>query len=374
MQPVSRTDAQDRGRILVVGGAGYVGSVLSRQLIDAGYAVRILDSFLYGDSSLAGLTGHERVEVVHGDTRDDALVAEVLRDVDAVIHLGEIVGDPACALDPDLTIAVNVTASIRLAEQAKQAGVRRFVYPSSCSVYGASDEIVSERSALNPVSLYARGKIAVEQALLDLTDPTFETVIVRFATVYGLSHRPRFDLVVNLLAAKARSGGQIVVDGGGQWRPFVHVADAADALQLCLEAPADLVTGEVFNVGANDQNHTISEVAEIIRNRMPRTSIEYGEVRDPRNYRVKFDKISGQLGFAPRRLLVEGIDEIASALEDGSIVDFEATAFSNVETLRYAGVGAGARSAPLRPVMAVAEDADAVLDLPAGSISLATAS
>jgi nucleoside-diphosphate-sugar epimerase len=372
MQPVSRTNAQGRGRILVVGGAGYVGSILSRQLVDTGYDVRILDSFLYGDSSLAGLIDHDRVEIVNGDTRDEALVTDVLRDVDAVIHLGEIVGDPACALDPDLTIAVNVTASIRLAEQARQAGIRRFVYPSSCSVYGASDDIVNERSSLNPVSLYARGKIAVEQALLEMAGPSFEPVIVRFATVYGMSHRPRFDLVVNLLAARARSGGEIVVDGGGQWRPFVHVADAADSLRLCLEQPATMVAGEIFNIGANDQNHTISEVAEIIRNRVPRSSIRYGEVRDPRNYRVRFDKVRDQLGFAPRRLLVEGIDEIANALEDGSIGDFEAAVFSNLETLRDAGVGA--RRTPLRPVMVVDEDDDQRRDVPADSMTVAKAS
>ena len=342
-------------RILVVGGAGYVGSVLTRELLQAGYRVRVLDSFLYGGASLDALIGHPRLEILQGDTRDERRVRQALDGVDAIVHLGEIVGDPACALDPDLTIEINITASIRLAQLAREAGIRRFVYPSSCSVYGASDEIVNERSRLNPVSLYARGKISVEQAILEMTGPDFHPVVVRFATVYGLSPRPRFDLVVNLLTAKAQTDGEIVVDGGDQWRPFLHVADAADALLLCLEQPARMVAGEVFNVGGNDQNHTIGEVAEIIRNRIPRASVHYGEVRDRRNYRVRFDKIRDQLGFVPQRLLVEGIDEIAQALDDGLIPDFGAVEFSNIEALRDAGIG---RPSTLTPVMAPFETVD----------------
>jgi nucleoside-diphosphate-sugar epimerase len=346
---------------LVVGGAGYVGSVLSRELLQAGYRVRVLDAFLYGGTSLDDIVGHPRLEIMQGDTRDERRVRQALEGVDAVVHLGEIVGDPACALDPDLTIDINITSSIRLARLAREAGIRRFVYPSSCSVYGASDEIVNERSRLNPVSLYARGKISVEEAILEMTGPDFHPVIVRFATVYGLSPRPRFDLVVNLLTAKAQTDGEIIVDGGDQWRPFLHVADAADALQLCLEQPARMVAGEVFNVGGNDQNHTIGEVAEIIRNRIPRASVRYGEVRDRRNYRVRFDKIENQLGFVPKRLLVEGIDEIARALDEGSIPDFGSVEFSNLEALRDAGVG---QLSTLTPVMTVREAVEAESDMP----------
>lgn len=324
--------------VLVAGGAGYVGSVLCQELLDAGYRVRILDSMMYGRASLEALRDHPRATIIEADTRDEPAVLDALQGVDAVVHLGEIVGDPACALDPELTVDVNVTASIRLARLAKAVGVRRFVYPSSCSVYGASDDIVSERSELNPVSLYARGKIAVEQALREMDGPDFDVVIVRFATVYGLSPRPRFDLVVNLLTARAHTVGVINVDGGGQWRPFVHVADAANALRLCLEAPSDIVAGETYNVGADDQNHTIGEIAEIIRNRLPRAEVRYGTSRDARNYRVRFDKIRDDLGFTPRRILVEGIDEICSAIDAGLIGDITALAYSNVETLRATGI------------------------------------
>jgi len=190
-------------RVLVIGGAGYVGSALVRQLLARGYIVRVLDVLLYGDRAMAELRTHPRFEFVHGDFRNVESVVSCMRDVDAVAHLGAIVGDPAGDLEPDLTLEVNVAATRLIAEVARGFGVRRFIFTSTCSVYGASDHLLDEKSETKAVSLYARSKLESEAILSKMTDASFSPVILRLGTLYGLSYRPRFDLVVNVLAAKA---------------------------------------------------------------------------------------------------------------------------------------------------------------------------
>jgi FlaA1/EpsC-like NDP-sugar epimerase len=190
-------------RVLVMGGGGYIGSALLPKLSDAGYHVRLLDLLLYSTEPIQGVLSHPGLEVIQADFRQVDRVVEARQDVDVVIHLGAIVGDPACALDEELTIEVNLMAIRMIAEVAKGSGINRFLFASTCSVYGASDELLDEYSALNPVSLYARSKIASEQVLKNLAGPGFSPVILRFGTIYGLSGRTRFDLVINLLAAKA---------------------------------------------------------------------------------------------------------------------------------------------------------------------------
>lgn len=187
--------------VLVVGGAGYIGSILARQLLDAGYRVRVLDLELFGTKSLADVLDHPRLEVMNGDFRNIGDAVRALRGMDAVCHLAAIVGDPACALDRDTTIAVNYAAAKMMAQLAKANGVTKFVFASTCSVYGDSEDIMSEDSPLNPVSLYATTKIDAERALLDTADSDFQPTILRFATAYGWSHRPRFDLVANLFTS-----------------------------------------------------------------------------------------------------------------------------------------------------------------------------
>ena len=319
--------------ILVVGGAGYIGSILSANLLDDGYHVIVLDPLLYGGRSVASLVGRPRFELHVADTRDEAVVKRLLSRVGAVIHCGEIVGDPACDLDPAVTISVNYTASVRLAELAAQAGVARFIYPSSCSVYGASDRIVNEDGPLNPVSLYGRVKRAAEEAILGLGDVEFHPTVFRLATVYGISPRPRFDLVVNTLAGRASVDRRIVVQGGGQWRPFVHVSDVAQILARSLRAPLELVSGEVFNLGSNAQNHTIGEIAEIVRERIPDVQVDTTDGQDRRNYRVAFDKLAIAFDFEPSRTIGDGIAEILSAVSKREIRDIKDPRHSNVRAL-----------------------------------------
>ncbi len=322
-------------RVLVIGGAGYIGSILCRDLLARGYSVRVLDALLYGQESIDGLAGHPRFELMRGDSRDIAAVVAAMLDVDAVVHLGELVGDPACALNERLTLEINLAATRMLAEVAWGYGIKRFVYASSCSVYGAAaeDEIVDESSPLNPVSLYARAKVGCERALAELGDD-FNPVILRLSTVFGLSYRPRFDLVVNLLTAQAVSGSDITVFGGTQYRPFVHVTDVARAILRCLEAPLARVKGQTFNVGSDAQNYTLRDVGKLISGLVPEAErVRYDPGEDRRNYRVSFAKIHRELGFECQIGLEDGIRDLAHALRSGAIGDYTSARFSNHKTL-----------------------------------------
>lgn len=320
--------------VLVIGGAGYIGSVLVRKLLDRGYYVTILDALLYGDEGIRDLYGRPQFELIHGDFRDVEAVVRAMQYADAVVHLGAIVGDPACALDEKLTLEINLAATRLIAEVARGFGVQRFIFASTCSVYGASDQLLDERSALNPISLYARTKMDSERVLMALNDDRFAPIILRFATVYGLSPRPRFDLVINLLAASAVCEKRITIFGGDQWRPFIHVDDAAEAILKCLEAPLYAVKGQIFNVGSDDQNYQIAQLGDIIKELIPDVEvIRQGEDVDKRNYRVSFAKIRRHLGFIPRHTVVDGILEIKAAIEDGRIRDYRDARYSNYKTL-----------------------------------------
>lgn len=321
-------------RVLVVGGAGFVGSVLVRDLLERGYAVSVLDAFMYGDDGLMQLYGKDRLRVVQGDIRDVESVVRAMRDADAVVHLGGLVGDPACALDEQVTLDINLHATRTLAWVARGLGVARFVFASSCSIYGASDGILDEHSPLAPVSVYAQSKCDSEQLLLDLSDETFAPCVLRFGTLYGVSSRPRFDLVVNLLTAKAVTDGRITVFGGGQWRPFLHVRDAALAVVRALESDVALIRGEVFNVGSDSDNHTLAEMAALVAEQVPGAEVELHDAAEVEaNYRVSFAKIRDRLGFAPERSLGQGIAEIRDAVLGGDIEDYLDARYSNHKTL-----------------------------------------
>ncbi len=330
-----RLDRDERiHHVLVIGGAGFIGSVLCRQLLRQGYSVRVLDTLLYGRESLTDLLTNPHFELVEGDSRDVSAVFRAMLDMNAVVHLGELVGDPACALDEKLTREINLAATRMIAEAAQGCGAKRFIYASSCSVYGASSEVSDERSELNPLSLYAWAKIACERVLLALNGPDFHPVILRLATVYGLSYRPRFDLVVNLLTAKAARDGEITIFGGDQWRPFVHVADVAQAIIRGLEAPLANVKGGIFNVGSDEQNYTITQVGELVQRVIPQARLvtQPGDT-DRRDYRVSFAKIHRELGFTPEYGVEDGVRELAAALRTGRIGNYQDKRHSNYKML-----------------------------------------
>ncbi|HKQ79250.1 MAG TPA: SDR family oxidoreductase [Blastocatellia bacterium] len=332
-----KQNEEDKGRnVLLIGGAGYIGSALLPMLLEKGYNVRLLDLFLYGSEAAQDFLYHPRLEIVHADFRHVHKVVEATKNMDAVIHLGAIVGDPACALDEDLTIEVNLMATRMIAEVAKGSGVSRFIFASTCSVYGACDEVLDENSELNPVSLYARSKIASERVLMSMCDADFAPAVLRFGTIYGLSGRTRFDLVINLLTAKALIEGQITICGGDQWRPFVHVSDAALAVFKTLEAPISLVEHQTFNVGSNEQNYTIDQVGSIINQFVPAAQIvDLGSDTDRRNYRVNFNKIHDTLGYAPEWTVEQGVKQVIEAIESGKIKDYHDPMYSNVKYLDH---------------------------------------
>jgi nucleoside-diphosphate-sugar epimerase len=271
---------------------------------------------------------------VEADFRRVDVVVEAMRGANLVVHLGAIVGDPACALDEELTIETNLVATRMIAEVTKGQGIKRFIFASTCSVYGASDLYLDERSKLNPVSLYARSKIACENMLLEMKNDAFQPVILRFGTIYGLSGRTRFDLVVNLLSAKAIVDGVITVFGSDQWRPFLHVDDAALAVYLACRAPDQVVTETIFNVGSDEQNYTLGEVGRIIKKMVPGADLQFFEIDvDRRNYRVNFDRIQRCLRFQPKWTLERGIQQVLDAIQSGEVVNYKNPRYSNVRFL-----------------------------------------
>lgn len=321
-------------RITVTGGAGYLGSALTARLLAGGHSVQVVDSLAHGGEPLLGLWAHPGFSFVHGDLRDAATIDAAVEGAEAVVHLAAIVGDPACARDPELARAVNLEASGRLIAAARRAGVARFVFASTCSNYGRMADpnaYVDEDAELRPVSLYAETKVAVERLLIDgPQDALWCPTALRFATLYGVSARMRFDLTVNEFVLEMLTRGQLKVFGEQFWRPYIHVADAARGIEAVLTAPPERVRGRVFNVGATDQNYTKQQLVALIQPHAPAAVVEYvHKTEDPRDYRVSFARIASELGFTLTRTVPEGIAELAALVAAGVITHPAASHYRN---------------------------------------------
>jgi nucleoside-diphosphate-sugar epimerase len=313
---------------LVTGGSGYIGAMLVQELAAAGHEVRVLDSLLHGQEEIAAEQERAGVQVIRGDVRDADVRRRALSGADAVVHLAAIVGDPACARDPAISEEVNVQATRALVADAHTAGVERLVFASTCSNYGRMADAsvpITEEGELRPVSLYAEQKVGMEQLILgggvNGTPPTRPTCL-RFATVYGVGRRMRFDLTVNEFTRELWADHELEVFGEQFWRPYIHVRDAARAVLTVLEAPAEKVAGGVFNAGRSGENYRKLDLVEEIHRQIERGSVSYvHRDEDPRDYKVSFDKILAELGFQTLMTVPDGITEVIAALDAGAFGD-----------------------------------------------------
>jgi nucleoside-diphosphate-sugar epimerase len=337
---LSSIAVNQRGPVLVIGGAGYIGAHTVDLLLQAGFSVRVLDRLMYGEQSLAPFLNRRDFELIQGDATDITKLTTAMKGASAVVHLAGLVGDPACAVDAEFTRHTNIVATRMAKDVAQSLGVHRFVFASSCSVYGMSDREVSETDALNPVSLYAQTKIDSENELLYTARDDFFVTVLRFATVFGHSARPRFDLVGNLFTAQAMTDGLITVIGPQQWRPFIHVRDLARAIVKVLKANPTLVQNQIFNVGDKRLNMTILQLAEGVqkvcrRYRDVQVSVS-DNIQDRRNYAVSFEKIRSMLGFEAATLLDDGVQEMVDNFQSGQYQHYREHIYSNVAMTKKA--------------------------------------
>lgn len=314
-------------KVLVIGGAGYLGAVLIERLLKEGYYVRVLDNHIYGKRAVDKHSDHDNFELIEGDIRNVQTVNAAMKDTSSVILLAAVVGDPASQARPELTVETNYLAAQTCASSAKINGIKKFIYASTCSVYGVGKDILDEQAPLHPVSLYAKTKISSEESILGLSNSDFKPVIMRMSTLYGWSPRMRFDLVVNTMTMTAFTEGKINVFGGNQWRPLLSLEDAAEAYVLALQKDIKSDGGVIYNVGSEEQNYTIADVAKQVAEGIKKASGKdipiniANDSTDARDYRVSFKKIQNELGFTVKHTISEAAEEIWHKLESKEIKD-----------------------------------------------------
>ncbi|NES83117.1 MAG: NAD-dependent epimerase/dehydratase family protein [Moorea sp. SIO2B7] len=322
-------------QVLVTGGAGYVGSVLVPKLLEAGYQVKVIDLYIYGDNVLDAVKDNPGLEQIKGDIRDRALLEKIMPGCDAVIHLACISNDPSFELNPDLGKSINYDAFLDLVDVAKDKEVKRFIYASSSSVYGIKEtENVTEDLPLEPLTDYSKYKAMCEDVLLSKRESGFVTLILRPATVCGYSPRLRLDLTVNILTNHAVNNGKITVFGGEQKRPNIHIEDMTDLYVKCLQLPDEAIDGKIFNAGY--ENHKVSEIAQMVRNVVgDSVEIVTTPTNDHRSYHVSSEKIKQELGFVPQHTIEEAAEDLVRAFQANLIPNpMDDIRYYNIKTMQ----------------------------------------
>ena len=319
--------------VLVTGGAGYIGSWVTRQLLEAGFHVTVYDALLYGGKSLVGVLGHPRLRFIKGDVRDQQHLREAMHGVTDVVHLAAIVGEAACNKAPEDARAINCTGTQQVVHAAREQGVRRLIFFSTCSSYGVQEttQVAHEETQLNPVSLYAETKIDAERFLRDtVRDGDLCYTIFRPATVHGPSARMRFDLIVNHLTRDACLDRKVAIKGADMWRPLMWVGDAGRAIVATVHAEERVIRNQVFTLGGTDANYRKREIGEILKARLPDLDLTCSASdADVRSYRVDFSKIRTRLGFTLSKPLDAAIGDILQLLETGIVEDSHSVEFQN---------------------------------------------
>jgi nucleoside-diphosphate-sugar epimerase len=319
--------------ILITGGAGYVGSVLVRKLVSLGYNVKVIDSLVFGNDGISSLINEKKIEFFNLDIRETEKISSIIQNIDCVIHLAAIVGEPLCKKIPDAAKQINEFATKNLVNICKDKKVKRFIFASTCSNYGSSQNVVNESSPVMPLSLYSECKVNSEKFILDQNNDIFETCVLRFATAHGLSPRMRFDLLVQEFIRDAIVDKKISIFGADFWRPLVHVEDMADACISAIDASSQLISGQIYNVGNDKENYTKIKLAEIIKEFITDVEIEIiKSKKDPRNYKVSFEKIKNSLNFEPTYTVRDSVIEILNDIQSGKI-DPRDSEFSNMSKL-----------------------------------------
>ncbi len=318
--------------VLVTGGAGYIGSILSRILLKKGYNVTVLDRLFFGNESLAEII--DQINLIKDDIR--FFDPNFLKKIDAIFDLAALSNDPCGELDPKKTMEINYQGRVRVANLAKKYLVKKYVFASTCSVYGFQKGLINEKSKLNPLTTYAKASINAEKEILPLADKKFSATVLRQATVFGFSHRMRFDLAVNGMTLGYFKEGKIpIMRDGKQWRPFINVNDTSRAFIKVLESEKELVNGQVFNVGSNDQNIQIFNLAKLVAEacNLPFNYEWYGDC-DTRSYKVNFNKINEILNFKPKISISQGAKNVFQALNSGTL-DSEDPRMITVKWYKY---------------------------------------
>ena len=319
--------------ILITGGAGYVGSVLVRKLVSLGYDVKVIDSLVFGNDGISSLINDKKIEFFNLDIRETEKISSIIQNIDCVIHLAAIVGEPLCSKIPDAAKQINEFATKNLVNICKNKKVKRFIFASTCSNYGSSQNVVNESSPVMPLSLYSECKVNSEKFILDQNTDIFETCVLRFATAHGLSPRMRFDLLVQEFMRDAIVDKKISIFGADFWRPLVHVEDMADACISAIDASSQLISGQIYNVGNDKENYTKIKLAEIIKEFITDVEIEIiKSKKDPRNYKVSFEKIENSLNFEPKYTVRDSVIEILNDIQSDKI-DPRDSEFSNMSKL-----------------------------------------